>query len=386
MKKCDFSLYKIMLFVLAACIMYSSGGCQQKVVKKTKFAPVFYPPPPNQAKLQFLVSYSGGEDFDVEQASFLETVLLGAVEISVSKIVKPYGVAINDGKIYVCDVGQNNVKVLDLKENKFGLFPLGRRMRTPKNIFIESDGTKYIVDSMGGLLYIYDSQDKLTSILGRDFKMSPQDVVVRDKYIYITDYMRKQVLIFDKFNGKLISSAGKAFTNEQEHTGPDTFAMITDLDVDEQGNVYVSDKIKNKVTKFDPTGKYLSGYGRRGSLPDSLIRAKGVAVDREQRIWVVDAGPATAVKVFDNEGQFLMYFGTLGKDPGQMYMPADICIDYDNVDLFRKYAVKGAELEFIVIVTNQFGPRKVSVYGFGKFPPPKKIEGFERVNQPTEEQ
>jgi hypothetical protein len=38
------------------------------------------------------------------------------------------------------------------------------------------------------------------------------------------------------------------------------------------------------------------------------------------------------------------------------------------VDLFKDYAVDGAELEFLVIVTNQFGPHKVSIYGFGKFP------------------
>ncbi|MHC4214396.1 MAG: 6-bladed beta-propeller [Planctomycetota bacterium] len=386
MKKCNFSLYKLVLFVLAVCIMYSSSGCQQKVAKKAEFAPVFYPPPPNQARMQFLVSYSGDKDFGIEQTGFFETVLLGAVELAVSEIEKPYGVAIHDGKIYVCDLGHNNVKVLDIKNGKFSLFPLGRAMRTPKNIFIEPNGTKYIVDPQGGLLYVYDSEDKLTSMLGRNLKMIPQDVVVDDKSIYITDYKSKQVLIFDKFNGKLLKRAGKAFTSEQEHTGPDTFTMITDLDVDDQGNIYVSDKIKNKVTKFDPTGKYVFGYGRYGSLPGSLIRAKGVAIDREQRIWVVDAGPATAVKVFNNEGQFLMFFGTLGKAPGNMYMPADVCIDYDNVDLFRKYAVEGAELEFIVIVTNQFGPRKVSVYGFGKFPAPDKMEGFERVFQPVEGQ
>ena len=51
-----------------------------------------------------------------------------------------------------------------------------------------------------------------------------------------------------------------------------------------------------------------------------------------------------------------------------MYMPVSIRIDYDNVDLFRKYAVDGAKLEFLVLVTNQFGPNKVSVYGFGQFP------------------
>ena len=51
-----------------------------------------------------------------------------------------------------------------------------------------------------------------------------------------------------------------------------------------------------------------------------------------------------------------------------MFLPAGIHIDYDNVDLFREYAVDGAQLEFVVLVTNQFGPHKVAVYGFGQFP------------------
>jgi len=41
--------------------------------------------------------------------------------------------------------------------------------------------------------------------------------------------------------------------------------------------------------------------------------------------------------------------------------------DYDNVDLFRKYAVPGADIEFLVLVSNQYGPNKISVYGFGSF-------------------
>jgi hypothetical protein len=50
-------------------------------------------------------------------------------------------------------------------------------------------------------------------------------------------------------------------------------------------------------------------------------------------------------------------------------------IDYDNVDLFRKYAVEGAQLEFLVLVTNQYGPHKVSVYGFGTFPEKYSMQG-----------
>jgi hypothetical protein len=51
-----------------------------------------------------------------------------------------------------------------------------------------------------------------------------------------------------------------------------------------------------------------------------------------------------------------------------MNLPTKIILDYDHVDLFQRYAVKGATLEFLVFVSNQYGPSKVNVYGFGEFP------------------
>jgi len=355
---------------MACCIISSSGGCQRASIGKPAFDPVFYPPPPNQARMQFLVSYSGGEDFDVPKESFLETFVLGSSEVSVGTIEKPYGVAIHDDKIYVCDIGQSKIKVMDLKNNTFGDFPLGRKLQIPLNIFIEDNGVKYVADSGGGGVYVYDAEDKLVAILGTKLGIRPKGVTVQDRHLYVTDGIKNQVLILDKFTGKLIKTLGRDVSDEAKAWRPDAFPGIADLTLDHQGNLYVSDKLKNSVTRFDPNGKYASAYGHYGSSPDSLERAKGVAVDKEQRLWVVDAGRATAVKVFRNDGRLLMLFGRLGKTPGQMYMPAGICIDYDNVDYFRKYAVKGAKLEFIVLVTNQFGPHKLNVYGFGTFPPP----------------
>ena len=45
---------------------------------------------------------------------------------------------------------------------------------------------------------------------------------------------------------------------------------------------------------------------------------------------------------------------------------ADVVIDYENVERFQTYAADGFEVEYLVFVSSQYGPRKVSVYGFGK--------------------
>jgi hypothetical protein len=347
--------------------MLSTSGCQEPVVEKITFGPVFFPPPPDQPRLQFLTSYEGGQNFDIPKPSFLETFVLGESEIPVGTIGIPYGLCIHKGKIYVCDVGQGNIKVMDLANNAFTIFPAGRSLQKPVNLFIEPDGTKYVADSGIGAIAVYNADDKLIFFLGKKLGIKPVDVVVRGSSLYLTDANKNQVLVLDKRSGKLLQRIGKGVEDETM-LDSDRFFSIADLELDSHSDIYVSDKIKSQVTKFDSYGEFVRLYGRLGSSPDSLVRPKGIAFDKEDRMWVVDAGPACAVKVFRNDGRLLMYFGTLGSDPGQMYLPATVVIDYENVDLFRKYAVEGAELEFVVLVTNQYGSQKVSVYGFGSFP------------------
>lgn len=351
--------------ILFVWVMISSGGCQKEAA--VDFGPVFYPPAPDQPRMQFLTSFQDAKKFNFEKPSFLETFVLGEGESNVAKIKKPYGVAIYDNKIYVCDVGDARIKVLDFVNKTFTVFPSGRSIQLPMNIFIESDGTKYVADSKAGVISVWNKEDKLVTFIGKELDIKPVSVFVSKDRIFVSDSNSNRVVILDKVTGKLIERLGQGMASDAE-LKDDEFSMINDLTLDSQGALYVSDKMKSMVTKFDSKGEYVRSFGGVGSSPDSLVRPKGVAFDKEDRMWVVDAGPATAVKLFRKDGRLLLLFGFLGTNPGQMYLPAGISIDYDHVDLFKDYAVKGAKLDFLVLVTNQFGPHKVSVYGFGTFP------------------
>ncbi len=69
-----------------------------------------------------------------------------------------------------------------------------------------------------------------------------------------------------------------------------------------------------------------------------------------------------------------------------MYLPASIRVDYDHIEEFRKYAVEDAELECLIIVSNQYGPNKISVYGLGDFPAEEnmRIENLEKKSDLSE--
>ncbi len=351
-----------------ACLF---AGCRPAEFNEPASKPVFFPPPPEVPRLQFLKSISRPEDLGAAATSPLERFVLGDPETT-EGITTPYGMAIFEGKLYVCDVGRRMVEVLDLRDHTLGYLTKDRRLMNPVNIYIDDDGSKYVADPTAGLVFVFDRDDNLSAMLGQQSKINPIDVVVRGSLCYVTDFGSNQVVVLDKATGREITRVGKRRLLEGQVTPltelpPGEFSLISDLALDQQGNIYVTDKSAARITQFDPSGIFSRTIGRLGDNIDEFVRPKGIAIDREGRIWVVDAATEVA-KIYNQQAQLLLFFGLPGSEPGMMNLPAKVVLDYDNVELFQRYAVDGASIEFLVLVSNQYGSNKISVYGFGSFP------------------
>ncbi len=352
---------------LAACGLL--GGCGTGRKRPEATGPIFFPPAPEKPRLQFLKSFSGPTDLGAAGPSGLERFVLGETKEKAG-ILTPYGLAIFDGKLYVCDVGQKRVEVLDLEKKSFGYLTDDRRLLNPVNITIEEDGTKYIADPTAGVVFVFDARNALRAMLGKDLRINPIDVAVHGPYCYVTDFTSNRVVVLDKTTGREIRRIGEQGDGEKQ------FTLISDLTVGPDGDLYVTDKIKAKIFQFDPSGNLKRTVGRLGDNIDELVRPKGIAVDSENRIWVVDAGVSVTpsawstevAKIYDSQGRLLLFFGQPGNEPGRMNLPAKIVLDRRHVNLFQSYAVPGAKIEFLVLVTNQYGSHKINVYGFGEFP------------------
>ena len=285
--------------------------------------------------------------------------MLGEEEEIKDGIAKPYGVALSEGKLYVCDVQKRLVEILDFKKRTFGYLSRERRMSNPVNICIEN-GIKYVADPTAGQVFVFGKDNELKTILGGDLGLQPIDVEVRARRCYVTDMKNNQVVVLDIVTGEVVLRIGKA----GDALGQ--FVLIGDLALDEQENVYVADKFMGRITIFDKMGVFQRAFGKAGDNVQSFVRPKGIDVDRAGRIWVADAAPEVA-KIYDGDGKLLLFFGFPGNKPGNMNMPASVLIDYEHIDLFTEYYAKGAEIEFLVFVSNQYG-EKVNLYGFGRFP------------------
>jgi DNA-binding beta-propeller fold protein YncE len=81
-----------------------------------------------------------------------------------------------------------------------------------------------------------------------------------------------------------------------------------------------------RVQIFDADGKFLSKFGSVGTGFGQFSMPKGVGVDSQGHIYVVDARFSN-VQIFDPQGRLLLFFGELGSRLGEFYLPAGLYVD-----------------------------------------------------------
>ncbi len=277
------------------------------------------------------------------------------------RLDKPYGVAIYDGKIYVCDTNAT-VAVFDLKKNAFAMLKGATgpgTLKEPINISIEADGTKYVADPARSQVVVFDRNDEYVRAYGIAGAWRPVDAVAFDTRLYVADPKNSVIKVFDKASGDLVKSIGDKGDPAERLNRP------TNLAFDRDGYLYVTDIGRFQVVKFDRDGHFKGTIGKIGDNLGHFARPKGIDLDRDGRLYVVDAS-FNNVQIFSNQGRLLMFFGEGGDKPGDLTLPAQVAIDYDNLKYFQKYAQPDFQMEYLVLVTSQFGPRRVNILAFGK--------------------
>ncbi len=355
-----------LLLILSACAQVGIEiGDASKVEADEGPAFLFYPPPPSDPKIQFLATYRSEAEVMPSRTGFAEFIKgpLEGIEIN-----KPYGVGIHDGSIFVCDIRSNVVEILDIKNQRFELMGTKRdgQLKQPVNIAIDEDGTRYVADLDHAKIIVYDANNNMTHSFGEPEDLTgklrpwaPADVAVHEDQLYVVDIKNGRVVIFDKESGKVRRVVGSLGSQEGQLYMPSSVA------VDSKKNIYVGDTGNFRVLKFDKRGKFLQQFGSLGQNLGQFVRPKGVAVDRKGRLYAVDASFEN-VQIFNPEGKLLLFFGSPGGHKDALNLPAQVTIDYDNVDVFADRVAPGHEIEYLILVTSQFGSSKVNVYGFLK--------------------
>jgi DNA-binding beta-propeller fold protein YncE len=365
-----------MLLAAGLCCASLLAGCASAPATAVK-EPVFFPPPPNAPRVQFLKAIAGSKDV-VDATDSFSLFLRGQTKEDIEKfIIKPYGITYAKGKLYVCDAQGLKVAIIDLINKKFdflkGTVGLGR-LKKPINVAVDDDGSLFVVDTMRKEILSYDAAGNFIQAYGKGIVNKPVDVALDSEGLYILDLGDGDIKVLDRKSGGLIRKFGNTAVPEGEAP---VFAMPTNMAFDSKGFIYATNISLANVVKLDKDGHLLFRFGKLGDAFGEFTRPKGIAVDETGRIFVVDGG-AQNVQIFNETGRLLMFFGDPPLPEGALNLPVSVAVTRENLDYFQKLAAPDFVLEEVIFVANQQGPNKVAVYGLGR----KQTDGAPRQGAP----
>jgi sugar lactone lactonase YvrE len=344
---------RIFFLTVATSVLFISCSTGPAVFNPDSL--VIFPAPPDAPRIQFLMKISSAEDIGGGRSEFLR-MLLGENESDY--VLKPYGISLQSGKMYLCDTKLNNVIIIDFEEEEFSYFISGGmgKLKKPINLHCDTLGRLFVADIARGEVVVFDKELDFLQAIAPDDGGKPVDVCIAEGKLWILDLGRRQVYAHDPVTFERLFAFPDTSGEEEQRLFSPTNIAVRD------GKVVVSDLGTTKLKIYDTSGKHLQNMGSIGQKPGQFVRPKGVAVDPEGTIYIVDAAFQN-VQMFNSTGEFLMPFGGPYKGPGYMYMPAQVFVDTEHLEYFRKYVDPRFDLKYLIFVTNQFGPDKISVYG-----------------------
>lgn len=337
--------------ILCACNRQAPGAPSPESL-------VIFPPPPDSTRIQFLTHFSSSVDLVGEKGAF-HRFLFGEEEPL--NIIKPYGVTVHKDKVYICDTGMGGLEVLDLSEGSFEYFRPGGKgqLKLPINACLDERDYLYIADANRKQIVVFDNEGNYLHAFGEAKDFKPTDVAVHQGKIWVSNVLDHAVYVYGADDYQFIEKRAAASAGEEGFIRQSTNISISGE------SLYISDFGDFSVKKYSTEGDYLGVIGGYGSTPGKFTRPKGISLDREENLYVVDAAFEN-VQIFNKKGELLMHFGGAYKGAGAMWLPAAVEISYENLSYFEPYVDESYTLKYLIFVSNQYGPAKINVYGFVK--------------------
>jgi len=248
------------------------------------------------------------------------------------QLLGPYGIAIDSkGLVYVADQKVGAVFIFNTETRDVRLIRNGYEAHFGliNGLAIDDDDRLFVSDGKMRRVLIFDTKHEVIGQISEAL-MDPVGLAIdkQNRFLYVVDTQLDQVIVYDADTLKLLRRIG---TTGKNHwlTTPGDFGAPSNVAVDKEGNIYVTDTMNNRVEIFDADGNFLGQFGKHGDGPGYLARPKGIAIDCDGHIWIADSYQ-DRVQVFNREGQLLTYLGGHGHFPGQFEDVIGIAIDKQN--------------------------------------------------------
>jgi DNA-binding beta-propeller fold protein YncE len=317
-------------------------GQEKKVQDKV------WPAPPDVPRYRYAGLLTGEQNFvpDKQNVSsqgekfFRWLVGLGQGRVETRQLERPQGGMVGqDGRIYITDVGKQAVFVFDVQKNNLLIWDrtdANDKFLSPIGITTGSQGEILVADSQLARIIRLDNDGNPLGSFGKDILQRPTGIASDPEsgYIYVSDTTAHDIKIFDK-DGDLIDSFGQRGTSKGEFNGP-THLTFADR------KLYVSDTLNARIQILTTDGEALSTVGQRGLYIGNLTRPKGVTVDDDGNIYIVESY-YDHLLVFNKEGELLLPIGGSGDAVGDFFLPSGVWSDQQNriytADMFNSRVV-----------------------------------------------
>lgn len=234
------------------------------------------------------------------------------------------GVVDGGGRILVTDLGRGAVFVFDERSGHLEVWENAERNRpfiAPVGVALGRAGEVFVADADGGFIARLDRQGNPLVPIGKGELARPNGIAfdARRGRLYVVDTTAHQIKVFDA-EGNLLARWGERGEAPGQFNFPTHVVLAGD-------RLYVSDTLNACVQILDAEdGRPLARIGKRGLFIGDLVRPKGVAVDGEGNLYVVESY-FDHLLIYNREGQFLMAIGGVGSAPGKFHLPAGVWTD-----------------------------------------------------------
>lgn len=244
-----------------------------------------------------------------------------------NELIRPVGVGVApDGRVYVVDFGHRRVSVFTNSGRFIKSFndAGGKPLQSPVHLWVQ-DGEVWVTDRRLRSLEIFDLEGEHLRTYdrgGEDFTWTPLAFALdsqgrlRVTDVGLTD--RHRVHFFSE-DGSRTVTVGRTVQVTRPEQEPLGFMFPNGVAIADDGRVFISDGDNRRVQVLSPEGEF-KGFVDTSGIP------RGIAIDAEKRLYVVDAISHT-VDVYDLDGKRLVQFGGQGFGPGQFNYANDVAID-----------------------------------------------------------
>ncbi|MGA1792065.1 MAG: NHL repeat-containing protein [bacterium] len=200
------------------------------------------------------------------------------------KLINPEGEEIENSNEW-----QTMVDTNDQLWGKFG--SREGEFHHPKDLAVDKHDNLYILDSRNFRIQCFDDEGRFKFEWG-GFGSGPGSFLKPGRMAYDPSRFGA-IWVIDSKDGRLhkFDLDGdflRAYKPKDKDSNP--LPNPTDLSFDTQGYIYLTDGTLNKVFKYNNDVEFIQCWGEKGSGPGQFKEPKGIIVDSEDRILVVDSG------------------------------------------------------------------------------------------------